>query len=313
MIKTPLRIVFMGTPDFAAQTLQALIDSPHEVIAAYTQPPRPKGRGNKVQNTPVHDLALTHDIPVYIPKSLKGESEQEEFKNLKADIAIIAAYGLILPKAVLDAPKFGCLNVHASLLPRWRGASPIQRAIWEGDTKTGITIMQMDEGLDTGDMVSKSEIEITKDTTASSLHDQLAKLGANLTLSTLETLIETGHLESEEQDNALATYAHLLKKEDGQIDWSQEASAIDRQIRALNPWPGVFCETSDNRLKILEATLSNETTDKSAGTILDKSGAVACGNNTVLQIKKLQPAGKQSMDFTSALNGNYIKIGQVLT
>jgi len=313
MVKNPLRIVFMGTPDFATQTLQALIDSPHEIIAAYAQPPRPKGRGNKVQNTPVHDLALAHDIPVYTPKSLKTESAQEEFKNLKADIAIVAAYGLLLPKAVLDAPKYGCLNVHASLLPRWRGASPIQRAIWEGDTKTGVTIMQMDKGLDTGDMISKAEIAITEDMTASILHDQLAEIGANLTVSTLETLVKDGHLTGERQNNTLATYAHLLKKEDGQINWSQDASAIDRQIRALNPWPGVFCEAGDNRLKIREASPSQDKTDNPVGTILDKSGVVSCGHDTSLQLKSVQPAGKQAMDFVSALNGNYIKIGQVLT
>lgn len=312
MTKNSLRIVFMGTPEFAATTLKALLNSAHEIIAVYSQPPRPKGRGYKMQNSPVHDLALKSDIPVYTPKSLKGEAEQQEFADLKADIAIVAAYGLLLPKTVLNAPKYGCLNVHASLLPRWRGASPIQRAIWEGDEKTGVTIMQMDEGLDTGNMITKSEIEITDDMTALTLHDQLAEIGADLTLSTLDTLMKDSKLEGIKQNDEDATYAHLLKKEDGKINWSQDAHAIDRQIRALTPWPGVFCKSSDQSLKILETIPSSEKADKPAGTILDKSGNIACGNNSVLTIRALQPAGKQAMDFVSALNGNYIKIGQAL-
>lgn len=303
-----LRIAFMGTPDFSVPALNALHKGPHEVVCVYSQPPRPKGRGHKVQPSPIHMYADEHGIPVFHPKSLKKPPEHEEFAAHNLDVAIVAAYGLILPKAVLDAPKYGCINIHASLLPRWRGASPIQRAIWEGDSESGVTLMQMDEGLDTGPEISKQNIEITQDTTAQSLHDALSSLGGTMITDAIEQLAQNGALSSTPQDDNQTTYAPLLTKEDGHIDWNQTAQQIDRQIRALNPWPGTYT----NNFKIKDAALSNQTTDAPIGTILDKKGHIACGQGTVLQIKSLQPAGKKPMDFASALNGGYVTIGEAI-
>lgn len=313
MTNRPLRIAFMGTPDFAAAALQALIDSSHEVVCVYSQPPRPKGRGHKVQNSPVHDLAESNTIPVFTPKSLKGTQEQEQFAAQNVDVAIVAAYGLLLPKAVLVAPKYGCLNIHASLLPHWRGASPIQRAIWEGDAKTGVTLMQMDEGLDTGGMIAKTEIGITPDMTTPQLHDALAATGAGLLLDVLAKLVADGEILSQPQDSSQATYAHLLKKEDGRVDWAQDAKKIHRQIRALNPWPGVYTGEGDARVKITEAAMPQVETQEKAGTVLTRDGNIACGSGSVLQILKIQPAGKQAMDFASAVNGGYVQVGDIFS
>ena len=303
----PLKIAFMGTPDFAAVALQGLLNSRHEVVCVYSQPPRPKGRGHKLQKSPVHLLAEQHNIPVFTPKTLKDKDAQAEFAAQEADIAIVAAYGLLLPEAILNAPKYGCLNIHGSLLPRWRGASPIQRAIWEGDAKSGITIMQMDKGLDTGDMIVKSEIALNSDTTASSLHDSLADMGAKLAIEVLDKLSSTGKLEAEKQDDTLATYAHLLKKSDGDIDWTQSAAQIDRQIRALNPWPATRAVLQGKSFKITAAIIEDfpARSDK-CGQILSKNGNISCGDNSVLKILKLQPEGKKAMDFASAINGGYI-------
>lgn len=308
----PLKIIFMGTPDFAAAALKALIDGPHEIVCVYSQPPRPKGRGHHVQKSPVHELADSHNIPVFTPVSLKSTQEQEAFAAHGADVAVVAAYGLILPKAVLDAPRFGCLNIHASLLPRWRGASPIQRAIWAGDAASGVTIMQMDKGLDTGDMIAKAAVDLDDAMTASRLHDVLADMGAGLVARVLDGIAASGKPQAQKQDESLVTYAHLLKKEDGQIDWGQEAIEIDRQIRALNPWPGVFTGDDTKRMKIIAAQVLPEKASETAGCVLSRDGRVACGGGSVLKIEKIQPAGKQAMDFTSAVNGGYIAIGQVL-
>ena len=305
----PLRVIFMGTPDFAAQALRAIIASNHDVIAAYSQPPRPKGRGHQVQKSAVHELAESHDIPVYTPKSLKSPEAQTEFAALNPDIAIVAAYGLLLPVEILNSPQYGCLNIHGSLLPRWRGASPIQRAIWAGDEKTGVTIMQMDKGLDTGDMIIKGEVPLDDKITTPRLHDELAALGAKLTVQTLDQIASNGKPNAEKQDDALATYTHLLKKSDGQIDWSQSATEIERQIRALNPWPGVFAMIQGKRFKILKATvIQDEIENKSHyGYVLDKAGHILCGANTVLKIETIQPEGKKPMDFASVINGGYIQ------
>lgn len=310
---TPLRIAFMGTPDFAATALQALLDSAHMVVCAYSQPPRPKGRGHKLQKSPVHELAEKHDIPVFTPHSLKSEEAQKVFAAQDIDIAIVAAYGLILPKAVLETPKYGCLNIHASLLPRWRGAAPIQRAILAGDAQSGVTIMQMDEGLDTGAMIAKTAIDITQETTSSSLHDALAAAGAQLTISVLDRIAANKKKpDAEVQDDTLVTYAAMLRKEEGLIDWNQPAAAINRQVRALNPWPGVWCEKDDLRYKIAAAKISVQRALAAPGTLLDKTGTVACGQNTTLQILNIQPAGKQAMDIASAINGGYLKSGDIL-
>ena len=234
-----LRLAFMGTPDFAASSLRALIDAGHEVACVYSQPPRPAGRGHQVQRSPVHVLAEERGIPVRTPKSLRNAEAQAEFAALDLDCAVVAAYGLILPQPILDAPRMGCLNIHASLLPRWRGAAPIQRAILAGDAETGVTIMQMDAGLDTGAMLLKGTVPITAETTAGSLHDALAELGAGLIVQALDGLAE-GRLTAEPQPSEGVTYAAKLSRDDGRLDWSQPADFIERQVRALNPWPGVW-------------------------------------------------------------------------
>lgn len=307
----------MGTPDFALAALKAIAEhTNHEIVCVYSQPPRPKGRGQQVQPSPVQAYAEAKGIPVYTPKSLKNPEAQAEFAAHTLDIAVVAAYGLILPKAILDAPKFGCLNIHASLLPRWRGASPIQRSIWAGDTETGITIMQMDEGLDTGPEILKRALPITPTTTASSLHDGLAALGGDMIVEALNMLAASRtHLPATPQNDEDFTYAPLLKKEDGAVHWNQSAAEIDRQIRALNPWPGVFTNANGKRFKILEAVLPGEKAADvmEAGKILNKRGDIVCGDGSLLRLTKVQPEGKAAMDFAAALNGHYMEVGQVFS
>ena len=309
-----LRVVFMGTPDFSVAALQALLDSPHEIICVYTQPPRPKGRGQQLQKSPVHTLAESAGIPVRTPASLKkDEVSRQAFIDLKADVAVVAAYGLILPRPVLDAPRYGCLNIHASLLPRWRGASPIQRSIWAGDDETGITIMQMEEGLDTGPMILKRAIPIGAETTTPMLHDALAVLGGEMIGPVLDQLAAQGRLDSEAQDESLTNYAPLLSKDDGRVDWTQDAAQIDRQIRALNPWPGVWTLNADGvRLKIIEADPVIDKSDAGCGSLIDKEGHVACGNGSVLKLQRVQPDNGKPMDVASAINGGYLALGSRL-
>ena len=301
--ESPLRIIFAGTPDFAAEALQALIHSGHEIIAVYTQPDRPAGRGRKLRPSPVKQLAEQHAIPVYQPVSLKNEQEQQTLQDLNADVMIVAAYGLILPKAILEAPRYGCLNIHASLLPRWRGAAPIQRAILAGDKESGITIMQMDVGLDTGDMLLKTIIPIDKHDNGGSLHDKLASNGAEAILQTLQQL-QAGALTPEKQDEALVTYAHKLEKEEARIDWQQPAEQIERLVRAFNPWPVAFTELDGQPLRIWQAECVAG--KGAAGEIisLDKTGiVVACGEQA-LRILQLQPAGGKAMDCAAFVNGH---------
>lgn len=307
----------MGTPDFAVPALRRIAeDTPHQVIAVYSQPPRPKGRGHKVQKSPVHEYAESQGIEVFTPLSLKTPDDQKAFLELNADVAIVAAYGLILPKVILDAPRYGCINIHASLLPRWRGASPIQQSVWHGDAKSGVSIMQMDIGLDTGPVIVDGDVPILADTTASSLHNQLSDIGGQLIVKTLDMLsilpADQNRLPSIPQDDPRVTYAPLLKKEDGHIHWAQTAEAIDRQIRALNPWPGVVTYLGDQAFKVLEASIqTDQTSDDPVGTVLNKKGDVICGDGTVLRIQILQPHGKKAMDFSSAINGGYIKPGDI--
>ena len=307
-----MRLVFMGTPDFSVPVLDAMVEAGHEVAAVYTQPPRPKGRGQQVQPSPVHLVAECNKIPVYTPKSLKkDESAQMMFAAHHADVAVVAAYGLILPKAVLDSPKYGCLNIHASLLPRWRGASPIQHAIWKGDEKSGISIMQMDEGLDTGAVIDMREVAIRPVTTAQSLHDELAALGGAMIVDAIEKLSAEGKLLSAPQDDAKSTYAPMLKKEDGKVNWAQSAHEIDCQIRALNPWPGVWTETASGaRFKILAAEVHDEIFTDAPGTLVDRAGHVSCGGDTVLKILKIQPDNAKAMDVASAINGGYLRVDE---
>ncbi|WP_028468256.1 methionyl-tRNA formyltransferase [Neptunomonas japonica] len=303
---TPLRIIFAGTPDFAASSLAALIKSEHQVIGVYTQPDRPAGRGRKLKASPVKSLALEHDIPVYQPQRLKGEVEQAELASLNADLMVVVAYGLLLPLAVLEAPKRGCINVHASLLPRWRGAAPIHRSLLAGDAETGITIMQMDEGLDTGDMLFKNTCPILPDDTSGSLHDRLATFGASALVETLQ-LLQSNQLNPLKQNDADACYAHKLTKEEGLIDWSNAAKTIDRQVRGLSPWPIAYTSLGNDNLRILSATPQPEVENVSAqpGTIIETHKdriIIACGNATALGVTRLQLPGGKPLATRDVLN-----------
>lgn len=304
----PLRIIYMGTPDFAVPALQTLHESNHEVIALYTQPPRPKGRGHRIQQSPTHIYADKYNIPVFHPKNFKTPEAVEEFQSLKPDIVVVAAYGLILPKVILDTPELGCINIHASLLPRWRGASPIQHAIWYGDKHTGITYMQMDEGLDTGDMLLQETCDITAHDTSSSLHEKLAKLGGEHILECINH-IET--LNPVPQDNTQTTYAPLLTKENGLINWSKSAKSIDCQYRAFQPWPAVHTYFEGAKFKVTDVSPAHKDSDQSVGKILDRDGHIVCGDGSVLRINTIQPEGKKSMEFVSAINGGYFKVGDI--
>ena len=298
-----LKLIFAGTPDFAARHLAALLSSDHEVVAVYTQPDKPAGRGQKLTASPVKDLALAHDLPVYQPASLRNEEAQAELAALGADLMVVVAYGLILPKAVLDTPRLGCLNVHGSLLPRWRGAAPIQRAIWAGDAETGVTIMQMDVGLDTGAMIRKVSCTIASDETSASLYDKLAELGPQALVDTLGAMA-AGDTAAEAQDDALANYAQKLSKEEARIDWSMEAVAIERCIRAFNPWPISWFEAAEQTIKVWQAEVIDSDHGQSAGTLLkaDKQGIDVATGKGVLRLLTLQPPGKKAMSVPDLLN-----------
>jgi len=299
-----VRIVFAGTPDFAATALNALINAGYNVVGVYSQPDRPAGRGRKLVPSPVKQVALDAGIPVFQPVSLKPEDAQQELAALKPDVMIVAAYGLILPKAVLDIPTHGCLNIHASLLPRWRGAAPIQRAIAAGDAETGITIMQMDEGLDTGDMLLKTSTPIHADDTGGSLHDRLADLGGKAIVEALVQLANR-ELAPEPQNDADANYAHKLSKEEGHIDWSRSAIEIERLIRAFNPWPGTFTDLGEQRIRLHQATALEQSSDKVPGTVIsrERDGVeVACGTGT-LKITSVQLPGSKAQSISDLING----------
>ncbi len=299
-----MRLVFAGTPDFAATALKALIAAGHTIVGVYSQPDRPAGRGRKLQPSPVKQVALDHEIPVFQPETLKTPEAQKQLADLNPDVMIVAAYGLILPKAVLDIPTHGCLNIHASLLPRWRGAAPIQRAIAAGDDETGITIMQMDEGLDTGAMLLKSLTAIDDSDTGGSLHDRLAELGGNAIIKALE-LLQKGELTGEPQNDELACYASKLSKTEGHIDWATDAKAIERLVRAFNPWPGTYTDLGDQRIRIHEARALVTTSDGLPGTVVqrDREGIdIACGNGT-LRITRLQLPGSRAQSVNDLING----------
>ena len=301
----------MGTPDFSVAALDALIKSGYAVVAVYTQPPKPAGRGYQLQKSAVHSRADALGIPVFTPKSLKKDiAAQEEFAKLALDIAIVAAYGLILPKAVLDAPRYGCLNIHASLLPRWRGAAPIQRAILEGDRETGICIMQMEEGLDTGPVLKLDSLPITTTTTTASLQGALAQMGARLIVDVVEKIARGNPYPPQQQTSDGMTYAKMLTRDDGRVDWTKSASDIERQLRALIPWPGVWFMHGKARIKLLAAEVTQG--KGKPGEILDKSLTVACGQDA-LKITLLQPADRKAMDGTSFINGKLAAIGDILT
>jgi methionyl-tRNA formyltransferase len=296
-----MRLAFMGTPPFAARALEALIAAGHEVAAVYSQPPRPAGRGHRLVKSAVQTLAESHDIEVRTPERLKSPDEHVAFAALNLDLAVVAAYGLILPKAILDAPSLGCLNIHASLLPRWRGAAPIQRAILAGDNETGVTIMRMDVGLDTGPMLLKGAVPIGRWTTSVSLTDELADLGAELVVEAIARL-EQGDLPDIPQPEDGMTYAAKLDRTDGTIDWTQTAAEIDRRVRALNPWPGTGFTLNGERIKLLEATPTSA------------SGApiTACGTGA-LKLTLLQRPGKAAQDGASFLRGFALPPGTSLS
>ncbi|VEL95077.1 methionyl-tRNA formyltransferase [Alteromonas sp. 76-1] len=301
MIK-PLRIIFAGTPDFAAQHLRALLSSTHDVVAVYTQPDRPAGRGKKLTPSPVKVLAQEYEIPVYQPASLKNDEAQQTLTDINADLMIVVAYGLILPKAVLDAPKLGCLNVHGSILPKWRGAAPIQRAIWAGDSETGVTIMQMDEGLDTGDMLHIATLPISEDDTSASLYEKLAELGPTALLDVVNS-IDT--LSPVKQDDSEATYAKKLSKEEAFINWHDSAEQIARNVRAFNPWPVAWTKIESQNIKIWSVdVIDGLPTSDAPGTIIqaDKHGIVVTTGSSALRINTLQIPGKKALPAADVVN-----------
>jgi len=306
-----VRTVFMGTPEFACDTLAGLIDAGLNLVGVYTQPDRPKGRGQKLTPPPVKALALQHNLPVFQPERLRRPEAVEELQALKPDLIVVVAYGQILPQSVLDIPRHGCINVHASLLPRYRGAAPINKAIVDGEKETGITTMLMDAGLDTGDMLVKKSLIIGANETAGELHDRLAKLGRETMEETLRLLL-AGQLQPQAQDDALTCYAPLMKKEDGQIDWSQSAAAVHNQVRGLDPWPGAYSYFDGELLKI--ALTRVVAGSGSPGTVLkaDADGVVvACGEGAVT-IGALQLPGKRRLPASEFLRGQPLPAGTLL-
>nr|WP_233356518.1 methionyl-tRNA formyltransferase [Brenneria sp. L3-3C-1] len=302
-VSDSLRIIFAGTPDFAARHLDALFSSQHQIVGVFTQPDRPAGRGNKLTPSPVKTLAEQHGVPVYQPKSLRQSEGQEMVEALHADVMVVVAYGLILPQTVLNMPRLGCINVHGSLLPRWRGAAPIQRALWAGDRRTGVTIMQMDAGLDTGAMLHKIECPILQDDTSATLYGKLADLGPRGLLETLEQLANARAV-AEDQDDALATYAEKLSKEEARLDWQLSAAQLERCIRAFNPWPVSYFLIDEQPVKVWKAEVISSNHHAQPGTILqaDKNGIQVATRENILNILELQPAGKKMMKAQDLLN-----------
>jgi len=308
-----MRIVFAGTPEFAAEHLKALLDSPYEIVAVYTQPDRPAGRGQKLMPSPVKQLAVAHDIPVLQPPTLRNAEAQAELAALAPDLMVVVAYGLILPQAVLDIPRLGCINSHASLLPRWRGAAPIQRAVEAGDAESGVTVMRMEAGLDTGPMLLKVATPISADDTGGSLHDRLAEMGPPAVLQAIAGLAD-GSLQGEVQDDALATYAHKLNKDEARIDWNRPALELERLIRAFNPWPVCHSTLDGESVKVLAAKLSTGT--GAPGEILDasKDGLVVACADQALSLTRLQLPGGKALNFSDLFNSRREKFaaGKVL-
>ena len=305
-----MRIVFMGTPDFAVPSLQALIDAGHDVCAVYTQPDKPQGRKQILTAPPVKTLALEHDIPVFQPNTLKNEDEQARLRELAPEVIIVVAYGKLLPKAVLDIPPHGCINVHGSLLPRWRGAAPIQWAVIAGDEMAGVTTMQMAEGLDTGDMLLTYETKVGEKETAGELFDRLAQSGAELLI---QTLVRLDEITPRPQDDAQSCYAHMLDKQMAVIDWSKSAHEIDCLIRGLNPWPIALTTLSGERLKVFAA--EKAAGNGEPGTVLEadpkKGLTVACGEGA-LKLTEIQMVGGKRMKATDFLRGHAIEVGTKL-
>ena len=316
MSEESLKIIFAGTPDFSVAPLKALIASQHDVVAVYTQPDRPAGRGRKLTPSPVKACALEHGIDVYQPEKLKSAEDQQPLIDLNADLMVVVAYGIILPREILSAPRLGCINIHASLLPRWRGAAPIQRAILAGDTQTGITIMQMDEGLDTGDMLLKAQCEVTGDDTGSSLHDKLALMGAEALMTALPAIINQT-ISAEKQDDEQANYAHKLQKSEALIDWSKPAIEIQRQVNAFNAWPvaqtPIELKGKMQMLRIWRAQAIDRATSDRPGTVIrcEKQGIDVATGEGILRLLEIQMPGKKPMDVPAFVNAHDIS-AQVL-
>ncbi|WP_261816308.1 methionyl-tRNA formyltransferase [Vibrio gallicus] len=298
-----LKIIFAGTPDFAADHLAALLSSEHEVIAVYSQPDRPAGRGKKLTASPVKALAVEHDIAVYQPVNFKTDEAKQELAKLNADIMVVVAYGLLLPKSVLEMPRLGCINVHGSILPRWRGAAPIQRSIWAGDKQTGVTIMQMDEGLDTGDMLHIETLDIQDTDTSADLYNNLAQLGPKALINCLED-IANNTAKATKQDDSQANYAKKLSKDEARIDWSKDAIELEREIRAFNPWPISYFSIEDKNIKVWKSHVEPNTTSLEPGTIIsaDKSGIKVATGNNALVLEQIQVPGKKAMAASDVLN-----------
>ena len=304
-----MRLIFMSSPAFSVPVLEALVAAGHEIVAVYTQPPRPAGRGKKQRPCPVHARALALTLDVRHPASLKQAEEQAAFSALRADAAVVVAYGLLLPKALLDAPRHGCLNIHASLLPRWRGAAPIHRAIMAGDRETGICIMQMEAGLDTGPVLYRGTISIAPDETTAALHERLSDLGAR---SIVQSLKDLSQLQARPQSSVGICYAQKIDKSEAQIDWSLPAEILDRQIRGLSPFPGAWAMLRGERVKFLgSALISCEQPLASAGTVLDDDLGIACGSGA-LRITRLQRAGKSAQSSAEFLRGTPVIAGEQL-
>lgn len=310
-----MKVIFMGTPEFSVGTLEALIDAGHEVMLVVTQPDKPKGRGGKMQYTPVKEAALKHGIPVYQPKKIREEACIEELRTYQADIMVVIAFGQILPQEILDMTPYGCINVHASLLPKYRGAAPIQWAVINGEKVSGVTTMQMDAGLDTGDMLLKTEVVLDENETGGSLHDKLAAAGASLCVETLKGL-EAHTIHPEKQGESPTEYARMLDKSLGNIDWSRTAEGIERLIRGLNPWPSAYTGWNGKTMKIWEAEVApqGETAVQEPGTVVrvEKNGFLVQTGSGLLKVCTLQIPGKKRMDAGAFLRGYPMEAGLVL-
>ncbi len=309
-----MRVIFMGTPDFAVGTLEEIVKNGHDVVLAVTQPDKPKGRGKEMQFPPVKECALSHGIEVYQPKRIKEQECIDYLASFQPDIIIVAAFGQILPKAILDMPPYGCVNVHASLLPKYRGAAPIQWAVINGDEITGVTTMRMDIGLDTGDMIAKREIRLADDETGGSLFDKLSEVGAKLCVETMD-MIEQGNAEYTPQDNLLATHTSMISKELGNINWEQSAVDIERLIRGLNPWPSAYTYLEDGKLlKVWSAHVVSDSADYEPGCIIKvtKDAMEVQAKDGVLSLKEVQLQGKKRMEIDAFLRGYQIKEGSFL-
>ena len=300
-----VRVAFMGTPDFAVPALNALRNANHDIVCVYSQPPRRSGRGQKITKSAVQKTAEAAGLEARCPESFTNPNDMSAFVSLRADCAIVAAYGLILPKELLEAPRLGCINIHASLLPRWRGAAPIQRAILAGDKQTGVTIMQMDEGLDTGAILTTASVAITENTTSSGLHDQLATLGGQLIINLLAHDLPAPKPQGENE----AVYASKVERREGRVDWMETSVTISRRVRALNPWPGVWCEREGQRLRILSATPVMGSGNP--GSIIGAPLIVACGSGA-LRLDRVQKAGKKEVSAAEYVNGNPVDQKTVL-